>query len=54
MFLSDEFATPCSTPDELEIKLPLEVNDGTERKSSLSEFTPQISESVLHDRIYDK
>ncbi|XP_071526978.1 intermembrane lipid transfer protein VPS13D [Panulirus ornatus] len=50
----DEFATPCSTPDEFEIKLPLEAKDETERKLSLSESTPQISESMLHDRIYDK
>nr|XP_045619802.1 vacuolar protein sorting-associated protein 13D-like isoform X1 [Procambarus clarkii]XP_045619809.1 vacuolar protein sorting-associated protein 13D-like isoform X1 [Procambarus clarkii] len=51
----DEFATPCSTPDELETMSPLDGGmNGSARKTSLPESQPQISESLLHDRMYDK
>ncbi|XP_042225636.1 vacuolar protein sorting-associated protein 13D-like isoform X3 [Homarus americanus] len=51
----DEFATPCSTPDGLETMSPVDgEKDETERKSSFLESHPQISESLLHDRMYDK
>lgn len=54
-FVTDEFATPCSTPDELETMSPTEgMKEGAERKSSLPEMQSQISESLLHDRMYDK
>ncbi|KAK8735874.1 hypothetical protein OTU49_017439, partial [Cherax quadricarinatus] len=51
----DEFATPCSTPDELGAMSPRDRGrDGSERKYSLPEAYSQISESLLYDRMYDK
>ncbi|XP_063884386.1 intermembrane lipid transfer protein VPS13D-like isoform X2 [Scylla paramamosain] len=51
----DEFATPCSTPDELESMSPQgERKDSQGRKVSAPELNAQFSETLLHDRIYDK
>ncbi|XP_050720689.1 intermembrane lipid transfer protein VPS13D-like isoform X3 [Eriocheir sinensis] len=51
----DEFATPCSTPDDLETMSPVDGRkDSQGRKPSLSELNAQLSETLLHDRMYDK
>ncbi|XP_047493790.1 vacuolar protein sorting-associated protein 13D-like isoform X6 [Penaeus chinensis] len=50
----DEFATPCSTPDELETMSLDGTKEGLERKSSLPDKQAMFSESDLHDRIYDR
>lgn len=52
--MSDEFATPCSTPDELEMMSMDGAKEGLERKSSLPDKQAMFSESDLHDRIYDR
>lgn len=52
--MSDEFATPCSTPDELETMSLDGTKEGLERKSSLPDKQAMFSESDLHDRIYDR
>lgn len=52
---TDEFATPCSTPDDLETMSPVDGRkDSQGRKPSLSELNTQLSETLLHDRMYDK
>ena len=53
-FETDEFATPCSTPDELDTMTLEGIKEDMERKSSHPELQPQFSEASLHDRIYDK
>ncbi|KAK7067843.1 Vacuolar protein sorting-associated protein 13D, partial [Halocaridina rubra] len=50
----DEFATPCSTPDELETMSPDVIKESVERKMSQSEMQTEISESSFYDRMYDK
>ncbi|XP_064107510.1 intermembrane lipid transfer protein VPS13D-like isoform X2 [Macrobrachium nipponense] len=49
----DEFATPCSTPDELDT-LSIDGMNDADRKSSQPDLQAQFSEASLHDRIYDK
>ncbi|CAL4126163.1 unnamed protein product, partial [Meganyctiphanes norvegica] len=49
----DEFATPCSTPDELDTLSMDDINVKLSQGYSHSDDQP-ISESALHDHMYDK
>ncbi|XP_076064677.1 vacuolar protein sorting 13D isoform X4 [Oratosquilla oratoria] len=48
----DEFATPCSTPEEMDT-LAADQEKGVERRTSASEF-PLQTEAELHEKIYDR
>ena len=58
ILISDEFATPCSTPDEMDGISSYDSKYDLGRSSSIPENTSpgptQISDALLHQQLYDK